>query len=199
MIKLVILDLDGTLVDLCDVHYYALNEALEFYHFAPISYLVHLAHFNGLPTKKKLDLLKIDGDAKQWINDKKQELTWKAIKDHIKYDQSKSEIIHNLKKSNIKLACYSNSIRNTIVAALRECCIFEHFDLILSNEDVASPKPNPEGYVQIMKHFGMEPWETLIVEDSPVGIQAARESNANVLEVLNPKELTWSRIEGFIK
>ena len=58
MIKLVVFDLDGVLVDARDLHYDAMNLALA--DIAPecvISREEHLSTYDGLPTKKKLGLL----------------------------------------------------------------------------------------------------------------------------------------------
>ena len=58
MIKLVIFDLDGVLVNACEWHRVALNEALRDVCNYEISLEDHYSTFNGIPTKKKLDILK---------------------------------------------------------------------------------------------------------------------------------------------
>jgi beta-phosphoglucomutase len=58
MIKLIIFDLDGVLVDARDLHYHALNESLRgFSEEFVISMDEHLSTFDGLPTSKKLNML----------------------------------------------------------------------------------------------------------------------------------------------
>ena len=57
------------------------------------------------------------------------------------------------------------------------------FDLIISHEDIINVKPNPEGFIKAMEYFDIEPKETIIFEDSDVGIEAARNSQANVFVV----------------
>ena len=56
MIKAVIFDLDGVLVDAREIHYEALNKALERFSYT-ITREEHLSTYDGLPTKKKLALL----------------------------------------------------------------------------------------------------------------------------------------------
>ena len=56
MIKGIIFDLDGVLVDARELHYEALNRALESYQ-CTITRDEHLSTYDGLPTKKKLQLL----------------------------------------------------------------------------------------------------------------------------------------------
>ena len=58
-IKAVIFDMDGVLIEAKDWHYEALNRALKLFGME-ISYAEHLTTFDGLPTKKKLEILSID-------------------------------------------------------------------------------------------------------------------------------------------
>jgi dTDP-glucose pyrophosphorylase len=64
----------------------------------------------------------------------------------------------------------------------------------MSNEDVKNSKPHPEIYWKAMSEIGVLPEETLIIEDSPYGLRAAYGSNANVLRVKNPQEVTYTKI-----
>ena len=57
------------------------------------------------------------------------------------------------------------------------------FDLIIVQEDVKRVKPDPEGFNSAMNYFSVEPDQTVIFEDSKVGIEAARRSGANVMIV----------------
>ena len=57
MIKLIIFDLDGVLVDTKKIHYDALNLALEKFKSEKISFTDHLKIYDGLPTSKKLEIL----------------------------------------------------------------------------------------------------------------------------------------------
>ena len=57
MIKAIIFDLDGVLVDTKKIHFEALNEALEKHNFEKISFEDHVKIFDGLPTLEKLKIL----------------------------------------------------------------------------------------------------------------------------------------------
>lgn len=57
------------------------------------------------------------------------------------------------------------------------------FELIISAEDVKNKKPDPEGFVKAMNYFNIDPKDTIIFEDSNVGIEAAIKSGANIFKV----------------
>ncbi|WP_371364212.1 hypothetical protein SRRS_50250 [Sporomusa rhizae] len=59
MIKAVLFDMDGVLIDAREWHYIALNRALQLFGFE-INRYDHLVTFDGLPTKKKLEMLSIE-------------------------------------------------------------------------------------------------------------------------------------------
>jgi HAD superfamily hydrolase (TIGR01509 family) len=56
-------------------------------------------------------------------------------------------------------------------------------DGILTSDDVVEPKPSPEAFLKAMAIEGVTPAETLIFEDSPVGIAAAKASGAAYFKV----------------
>lgn len=56
-------------------------------------------------------------------------------------------------------------------------------DGILSGEDVAEGKPSPEAFLEAMRREGCTPAETLVFEDSAVGLEAARRSGASYVRV----------------
>ena len=70
----------------------------------------------------------------------------------------------------------------------------QYMDFVISNEDVVSPKPSPEGYNVAIKKLNLDPEECMIVEDAPKGIEAAKKSNANVYEVSGFNEVTLENI-----
>jgi beta-phosphoglucomutase len=72
---------------------------------------------------------------------------------------------------------------------LNKAMILDYFDIILSNEDVKEAKPSPQIYLLAMEKLGVTPDETIIVEDSPHGIEAATASGAQVITVTNATEV----------
>ena len=69
MIKVILFDLDGVLVDACEWHYLALNRALKECGLSEISEQDHVKKFNGLPTRVKLKMMNISDNDITKINE----------------------------------------------------------------------------------------------------------------------------------
>jgi HAD superfamily hydrolase (TIGR01509 family) len=195
MIKLIIFDLDGVLVEAKEIHYESLNLALSDEY--KITTEEHLSIYDGLKTTEKLKLLtKLKGlpvESHTEIWQLKQKYTLELLKS-LNPLENVVNCIKSLSKDGYKLAVCSNSIKETVLTVLSRYDITEYFDIILSNEDVLNSKPHPEIFWKAMSSQKILPEETLIIEDSPYGLLAANRSNSNIMRVKNTKEVTYNNI-----
>ena len=189
--------MDGVLIDAKEWHYEALNQALSNFG-VPISRSEHLAYFDGLPTKEKLQELSSKGvippELNEFINKLKQKLLYEIIINNCKPIFSKQYAMAKLKEKGFKIAVCTNSIRSSVEIMMELSRLDKYIDLILSNQDVNKSKPDPEIYVKAIQYFNLTPDECLILEDNPHGIAAARASGSNVLEILNIKDTNFVNI-----
>jgi HAD superfamily hydrolase (TIGR01509 family) len=199
MIKLVIFDLDGVLVEAKKIHYEALNKALGPIY--AIEWNEHLSIYDGLKTNQKLEMLTdrkgLPTKLYKEVWDAKQMYTLQELR-NLKVSSELVTIMTMLSNDGYKLAVCSNSIRKTVLTVLSKLGIIEFFDLILSNEDVDNSKPHPEIYWKAISAMKCLPEETLIVEDSPYGLLAASRSKADIMRVSSPKEVTYVNIKQHI-
>jgi HAD superfamily hydrolase (TIGR01509 family) len=200
MIKLIIFDLDGVLVEAKTIHFEALNKALGSEY--EIEWNEHLSIYDGLKTNQKLDMLtKNKGlpiELHKQVWDDKQRYTLQALRD-LKIDSNLITTMQTLTDEGYKLAVCSNSIRKTVLTVLSKLGLIEFFDLIISNEDVKNSKPHPEMYWKAISTMSCLPEETIIVEDSPYGLLAASRSKSHIIRVKNPEEVTYFNIKEKIK
>ena len=200
MIKLIIFDLDGVLVEAKNIHYEALNQALGKEY--AIEWNEHLSIYDGLKTNQKLEMLTehkgLPIDQHKSIWDKKQQLTLEALS-NLKPNHIIKNAISRLSQEGYKIACCSNSIRKSVLTMLSKLDLIEHMDLILSNEDVKNSKPHPEIYWKAISMMKYLPEETLIVEDSPYGLLAASRSKSHIMRVGSPKDITYTNIIKHLK
>lgn len=198
MIRLIIFDLDGVLVEAKNIHYDALNLAIEKYDKnCVIDWNEHLSKYDGLKTQQKLEMLTknkgLSTEFHKLIWDEKQKTTLKLLSD-LKKDTQLMELFSTLYDKGYKIACCSNSIRKTVLTVLSKLGIIEYFDFIVSNEDVSNSKPHPEMYWKCISKMGVLPEQTLIVEDSPYGLLAASRTNSHILRVANPSDVNVKNI-----
>ncbi len=194
MIKAILFDLDGVLCSCVEIHKIAFNNSLKSVVGFELTDEEHLSQFNGLPTKKKLQKLLSQGRIQEYQMDQiwnaKQEATILAIKQELKVDDTKRDMLRYLHNMDYKLACVTNSITETAGLMLTLTGQLEFLDLLVSNEMIRYPKPHPEGYINAMVKLNSLPSETIIVEDSPVGLQAAEQTGAHVWKVKDPTDVT---------
>jgi len=195
MVKLIIFDLDGVLVEAKNIHFDALNNALGKKY--EISWEEHLSIYDGLKTNQKLDMLTVNKELPKelhkdiWKN--KQLNTLIQLKE-LKPNIILQNLMSKFSEEGYKIAVCSNSIRKTVLTVLSKFGIMEYMDLVISNEDVKNSKPHPEMYWKAISMMSCLPEQTLIVEDSPFGLLAASRSKSHVLRVKNPSEVTIENI-----
>ena len=198
MIKTILYDLDGVLVDACEWHRKALNDALFATSGIKINIEDHQKIFNGLPTKKKLEILNkknlIKKDDFEKIWSLKQQKTVDVIEKMAKLDGEKIGLHYLIRKREIAIGCVTNSIRKTANLMLSKTGQIEFMDFVVSNEDVINNKPHPEPYIKALVLSRSLPAETLIVEDSDKGYQPALLTGCHVLRVNNASEVNISKI-----
>lgn len=199
MIKLIIFDLDGVLVDAKDLHYEALNRALA--SIDPkfvIGREEHLSKYDGLNTTKKLKMLTeekgLSEDDHQHVWELKQDYTIDFIWRNYTEDDRLANILRQIRKDGYTIAVASNSIRETVKHMLLKKGLIPHIDFFYSNQDVKYPKPNVEMYLHCMIKAGVSPKETIIVEDSHIGRKAAVDSGAYLFAVNDSNDVQYEPI-----
>lgn len=200
-IDAVLFDMDGVLIEAKDWHYEALNRALDIFGM-PISRVDHETTFDGLPTKKKLEMLSIErGLPRQlhgFLNDLKQQYTVEMVHTLCKPQFAQERALSALKQEGYRLAVCSNSILSTVKLMMEKAALAPYLDLMVSSQDVAKSKPAPDMYLKAMEVFGLRPDQCLIVEDNENGIKAAMASGAHLLVVEDVRQTNLSNIKSRI-
>ncbi len=201
-IKAVLFDMDGVLIDAKDWHYEALNKALRLFG-TEISRYDHLVTFDGLPTKKKLEMLSLEGGFPKklhsFINDLKQVYTMEMVYAKCKPSFNHQYTLSKLKDKGYHIAVCSNSVRNTIEIMMQKANLTPYLDFFVSNQDVVHGKPDPEIYINAINRLQLQPEECLIVEDNENGIRAALASGAHLFKVETVDDVQFTAIMNRIK
>lgn len=180
--KLCICDLDGTLFDTTLVNYRSYQEALakhniglDFNYFLDRCYGRHYKNF--LPELANQDM--------QIVKDVQQAHKSELYHQNLKYAVPNEHLFDILKllKSTHLLAIVTMATRKNTQEVLQNFNYLDLFDLLITQEDVKNSKPDPEGFLKAMTHFECTPENTLVFEDSAVGITAVRQTGATLFIV----------------
>lgn len=196
-VKAVIFDMDGVLIDAKDWHYEALNKSLALFGYN-ISRYDHLVTYDGLPTKRKLEMLTMERGLPKglhrFINEMKQiytmEMTFARCKPVFFHEYAMSK----LKARGYRLVVASNSVRSTVDLMMEKSNLRPYLEFTLSNEDVAKAKPDPEIYQKAVSRLGLSPRECLVVEDNQNGIRAAEAAGTRLMRVNSIEDVTLTNI-----
>jgi len=181
--KLAIFDLDGTLFDTRLVNFHSYRQALseEGYELSLEFYETecngkHYKSFFPLivknPTEELMESVHIR--KKQLYPEFLSKVT---VNDHLFQ-------IAGLISPEYHIAIVTTASRENCLSLLDYFGKKEMFELIIAQEDVTKTKPDPEGLLKAMCHFGITKENTIVFEDSDTGIKAAKQSGAGVLVTL---------------
>ena len=174
--KLIIVDLDGTLFDTKDVNYHAYKDAIRPYGY-DMDYKYYCDFCNGRHYMDFLPQITTDDNDVLQAMHKGKKNTYKNHLDKAVLNTGLVDIVR-LMRTEYKTAVVTTASRENCYDILNRFGLVELFDLILTHDDITKSKPDPEGFLKAMQYFNVNPVETIIFEDSEVGLEAAARSGA---------------------
>ena len=182
MIKAIISDFDGTLVDTFEANYKAYKRTFKEVINIDFDRDFYFNNF-GLRIDLLCGLLNInDTEIIKEIKHVKAEY-YPLYFDDIHLNNHLIDTYKFYKSQSIKIALATTASYKNLYNVLNYFNIAYLFDVIVCGEDVKESKPNPEVYIVAMNKLSVEPAETLIFEDSDIGIKAGVASGGNVIKI----------------
>ena len=192
----VIFDFDGVIVDTEPLHYEAFQRLLK-----PLgmgfSWEQYVETYMGFDDRdafleafrnNKADL---SPTGLQKLIDRKADLFQEIIRDGISAYPGVVDLIRGIRASRTPMAISSGALKSDIAPILETLGIAACFDVIVTAEDVARSKPDPECYrlahtrLNEFWKLAMNPGQVLAIEDTPAGIIAAKGAGMRVFAVTN--------------
>jgi HAD superfamily hydrolase (TIGR01509 family) len=187
-ITTLIFDLDGTLADCKELHQQSFRQVVT--QVCPSAEYTD-EDVEGLPTREKMKMLKSRGYEfnETELNRIKQELTQKNITKYVKFNPELKDHIKRLSKT-YKLCLASNATHKFVYTALGILEITKYF-CIINTATTHPAKPNPLTFVDCINGTSSNSYNTVVFEDSMVGLTAAKKivAEKNVITVVNAKDL----------
>ena len=181
-IKLIILDFDGTLAttEEANMGAYVLalrEEGIE------LDIAEYKRRYFGMRCEEFLSELGLSSGDVDRVRRRKIEL-YPTLFDSVKLNEPLWNFVQDFRAKGGKVWIVSTSQIENITNAMRHLGIDGKVDGVLTSRDVVEPKPSPEAFLKAMKIEGVTPAETLIFEDSLVGLEAAEASGASYIKVV---------------
>lgn len=111
------------------------------------------------------------------------------------------DYLDEAKQNNLKIALASSSSKSWVHKYLTQLNIMEYFEVINTQDDVSNIKPDPELYLKTLIDLGLSREETIVFEDSLNGLSAAKQAGIRCVIVPNnvTKHLKFENFDERIK
>ncbi|WP_432409701.1 HAD family hydrolase [Wukongibacter sp. M2B1] len=179
MIKAVIFDMDGVIIDSEPIHK-QVEESL----FKKLNIKVSEEEHNSYVGKTSIEMWR---EIKLKYNLRKDILAEEIVieevdryiehllaKDDIKPIMGVRKLINELYIKDIKLALASSAVRRSIETVINLFELGEYFSISISGEDIEDGKPCPDIFLKAANELGVNPMECVVIEDSRNGVIAAK-------------------------
>ena len=195
--KGIIFDMDGVLIDAMPFHAeamrIAINEETGHNIDKKIVYLLE-----GMPGPelikeifKRDNISNKDGDdLAEKISKRKKEL-FKQIQKSQAIEGAK-ELIEDLRYCNCLKALVSGASKKEIEAILDENIGLKSFDVVIAGDDIEEGKPHPSPFQTALQRMNLKPSEAIVVENAPLGVEAAIRAGSEYIVTLNNTPLDIS-------
>ncbi len=174
-----IFDCDGTLADTMPAHYRAWLQVLKPFDvpFAEDKFY----SLGGRPTVEIARLLLGDSaDLHQIVRAKE-----KAFVDQIDQVVAIEKVVRvaRERRNDTPMAVASGGLRRVVEMTLRHIGVLDWFPVIVSAEDTARHKPEPDVFLEAARRLGVKPEGCVVYEDTDLGVEAARRAGMRFVDI----------------
>ncbi|MGC9599371.1 MAG: HAD family phosphatase [Minisyncoccia bacterium] len=188
MIKAVIFDMDGLMIDSEPIQSKSFEYVLRTHDKAPIFNPNGLIQTIGITAKDNWILLKEKHNLTASVASllaKKRSVYGKLLKENVKPQKGLFSLIKKLKKGGFKLGIASSSKLSNIKLVLSSLHLSRSFDVILSGESLTRGKPHPDIFLETARKLSVDPSDCVVLEDAESGVEAAHRAKMKVIAVPN--------------
>lgn len=184
MIKALLCDLDGTLINTLPLHISAYRKTLKILGYEKSTEWIHNHCLNRTPTIICQDLGIPD---KQYLFKDTYIAIANSFSTRAKLFKGALDVLKLIKQNQIKTALITLAHRYYIDNLLNNLNLNNYFDLIVSNDDVVHVKPAVDAVIKACRNLGVNEAESLVIGDSHNDILMGKNAGAKTI-LFYPKE-----------
>ena len=185
MIKLVIFDVDGTLVDSEVVFVKAAIKNMEVNGYnIPMSAIMGIIGQNRVAGQKLIESTQ-DGffDYDKYIKNYEKIRSEILEKEPLTLKKGALNILNYCKEHGIRMAIATSTYREKQVKVLTNLGIIDYFDYMVFGDEIKNSKPAPDIYLKVYEHYNLDKDEMIIYEDSNNGILSGYNAGIKVVYI----------------
>ena len=195
MIKLVIFDVDGTLVDSESIYVKAALKNLEVNHYnIPMSAIMGIIGQNKAAGQRLIESTQDDSfNYYEYLKDFRKIRDELLEKEPYKLKKGAINILNYCKEHDIKMAIATSTARDKQTKVLTQLGIIDYFDYMVFGDEIKNSKPAPDIYLKVYEHYNLDKDEMIIYEDSNNGILSGYNAGIKVIyikDIVDVKEDT---------
>jgi beta-phosphoglucomutase family hydrolase len=184
--RTILWDMDGVISDSYSLHFAAWQETLakRGIKFAKEDFTKLFGTRNDFIVRSIMGREFPEKDVKIVVQEKEETFRRKAT-GNIKPFPGVARLLNSLRKGNFKLGLASSAPKENIDLAVSQLNLTGIFNCIVSGQEVSEGKPNPQIYLLAAQKLGVFPGDCVVVEDSPLGVKAAKTAGMKCLAITN--------------
>jgi len=188
MLKAVIFDMDGVLIDSEPIHFSIDKKLLSSLGLDVDERF--LSRYVGVSNPEMLADVKkrfnLDYSILELLNKKSKLLLESLDEAPLQPIDGVKELVCDLVSHGVLLAVASSSPRAYIEAVIKKLDMQKYFQVVVSGEELEKSKPEPDIFLRAADLLGVEPGECVVIEDSSPGVEAAYRAGIRCIGFVNP-------------
>ena len=185
MIKAVIFDMDGVIINNTPYHVRAWEVFAEQYNLELLmeKFKQELLGISTESILKQLFGQDLSQEKIAKYTSEKDSIYFEIYKENISAAEGLLEFIDLLKEKNITMGVATSETKEIAHSILQKVGVKQYFKVIVTGDDVENLKPNSEPYLTAAEGVGETPADCMAIEDTPSGIQSAKGAGMKVIGI----------------